>query len=143
MTKKPISAAAIIVPKAGITGPQTATERVSGADIVVAPFTAFPAAPKPNPVSAQTSSGKWPPSAETLAAIKVDLDVASTDAKKDVRGHLLIASCIDRGIDAGTHIRSVGIALGFTGQHIGVLLHAKGAPWHKVSDGRYYIVRTA
>jgi hypothetical protein len=140
MTNNPISAAAIIFPNAGIAKPWAAPERISGADIVVAPFTAAPAAPKLTSVSAQISTGGWPPSAETLAAIKADLDVAGTDAKKDVRGHLLIASCINRGVDAGCHIRQVGIELGFNAKHIGLLLHAASAPWHKGPDGRYKLI---
>ena len=142
MNNAPTYPASIVV-SASTPQPRAATAHrptagVSGADIVVAPFTPVAPPPKIKAASAKTSSAEWPLSAATLAAIKADIDDAGPDAKKDVRGHILIASCIDRGIDAGTHIRSVGMDLGFNGQHIGRLLRSEGAPWRKGPNGRYY-----
>lgn len=140
MTKKPSSAAAIIVAKTGITAPQAAPDRVSGADIVVARFTAIPAAPKLKPVSAQSSTGEWTPSAETLAAIKTAVEEFGEAPNRMIGAHILIAACIESGIDAGKHIRQIGVELDFIGSHIGVLLHADGAPWQKGPDGRYKLI---
>ena len=140
MTINPITATSVANSDPAGTVPQAAPRRVSGADIVVRAVSPVPAVPKPKPVSAQTCTGCWPPTAETLAAIKADIGDAGPDAKKDVRSHILIASCIARGIDAGTHIRSVGLELGFDGRHIGLLLHADGTPWQKGPDGRYRLI---
>ena len=49
-------------------------------------------------------------------------------------------ACIERGIDAGTHIRKVGIECSFDGRYIGLLLHAAGVPWQKGPDGRYRLI---
>lgn len=108
--------------------------------IIVPAFTPRPVAPKVKPVSAKTSSGEWPVSANTLAAIKADVEAQGAQAKDDVRAYILIAACIDRGIDAGIHIREVGIKLGFNGHYIGVLLHVRNAPWQKGPDGRYRLI---
>jgi hypothetical protein len=140
MTINPITAACLAIADSASTVPQAAPRRVSGANIVVAPFTPIPAVPKSKPVSAQTSSGGWPSSAETLAAIKAAIDEFGKDEKTDVRAQLLIVACIEHGIDAGTHIRQIGMDLGFNGQHSGMLLHADGAPWQKGPYGRYKLL---
>ena len=108
--------------------------------IIVPAFTPRPVAPKVKPVSAKTSSGEWPVSANTLAAIKADVEAQGAKAKGDERAYILIAACIDRGIDAGIHIREVGTRLGFNGRYIGVLLHVPNAPWQKGPDGRYSLI---
>jgi hypothetical protein len=113
---------------------------IDPATITVPAFTPKPPVPKAKPVSAKTSSGTWPVSPSTLEAIKADLDALGAQAKGDVRAYILIAACIERGIDAGTHIYQVGGSLGLDSKQIGLLLHAPNAPWEKGPDGRYSLI---
>jgi len=100
---------------------------IDPATITVPEFTPKPPVPKAKPVSARTSSGAWPVSRSTLGAIKADIDD-------------LIAACIERGIDAGVHIREVGILMGIAAHYTRTLLHVPNAPWQKGPDGRYSLI---
>ena len=108
--------------------------------ITVPAFTPALIAPKPKPVSAKTCSGAWPASPETLAAIESDIETAEPGGDKHVQAHILIAACIDCGIDAGFAIRAVGIELGFDPRQIGILLRADNTPWQKGPEGRYHMI---
>jgi len=113
---------------------------IDAATLVIPDFTPKPFAPKVKPVSAKTSSGTWPVSPSTLEAIKADIDDRGPQAKVDERAYILIAACIDRGIDAGVHISEVGIRMGLADSYIRTLLHVPNAPWQKGPDGRYSLI---
>jgi hypothetical protein len=113
---------------------------IDPATITVPEFTPKPPVPKAKPVSARTSSGAWPVSRSTLGAIKADIDDRGPQAKTDERAYILIAACIERGIDAGVHIREVGILMGIAAHYTRTLLHVPNAPWQKGPDGRYSLI---
>ncbi len=145
MTNQSIDAASIVVPTSKpmptVAVQNVCQSKTSVADIVVPAFTPAPLQPKATkPVRAKTSSGGWPVSAETLLAIMGDVDAEGPDANDVVRAYILIGACIERGIDAGTHIRRVAIELGFNVKQIDTLRHVPNTPWQKGPDGRYRLI---
>ena len=51
---------------------------------------------------------------------------------------ILIAACIDAGINTGSRIIGVAVRLGFNSQHAGIILSAGvGLNWNRDEDGHY------
>jgi hypothetical protein len=148
MTTNTIDTSGITLPASKPTKPFAAPyvrpEKPGATGIVVPAFTPAPVLPKVREISAKTSSGEWPASVETLDAITADIDLHDPDNNGTVRAHLLIAACIERGIDAGTHIYQTSAMLGFDPSQIGKLLRLKPKtvprPWEKGPDGRYKLI---
>ena len=65
--------------------------------------------------------------------------IANSGINKHAQAGNIIIACIDEGIDTGAAIRQVGMALGFNGKHMGVMLSAglTERRWRRDADGKY------
>ena len=68
--------------------------------------------------------------------------IADSGTNRHAQAGNIIIACIDEGIDTGAVIRQVGMALGFDGKHIGVMLNTglKERRWLRDPEGRYSLL---
>lgn len=75
----------------------------------------------------------------------LDQSLLDSDVNKNDRAAMLISACIAEGIDTGKRIVGVLVRLGFTGQHVGMMLKygLQRTPawpnWGRRDDGTYFV----